>query len=517
MPNFTKYGIFKYCKPALQLLTLCLSLFVSAQVNAQTDISVVKTVVTPQPFAVGDTVTFTVTVTNNGLTLAQNVLIIDTIQSGYSFVDATSSQGIYNNNPQAALGTNGYTWSVGDIQPAQNAIMFMRLIYQANGNHFNTALFVNPADPNQNNNTSTVVPATGFCELSIVKDVDTAFASIGDTVTFTVTITNTGLPINDVFVIDNLPYGFDFVSSSTNLGYYDVINGRWDIVNSQTNPTLLASGAQAILSIAAKVVVGGFLVNTATLYAPCGSGIPPSDTAGVFVSGGDLSLTKTVSDSMPTLSADKNTTIKFTIKVKNEGFIPCTNVTVVDTLSSFYHFLNATPSAGTTYDNATHIWTIGNIAVGATATLDIEVEFKGNTISGNAANGDYDNIAQIKTCNEFDVDSKPGNNIAIEDDYSKVWVRPSGIIIPDGFSPNADGTNDMFVIENPSPTKLIFKVYNRWGNLVYENNDYKNDWNGKFNKGSGAGSDLPDGTYFYQLTEDKTGGNTYTKYLTIRR
>ena len=55
------------------------------------------------------------------------------------------------------------------------------------------------------------------------------------------------------------------------------------------------------------------------------------------------------------------------------------------------------------------------------------------------------------------------------------------------------------------------------GNLVYENDDYKNDWNGKYNKGFGLGNDLPDGTYFYQITEDKPNAETFTKTLSIRR
>jgi len=71
--------------------------------------------------------------------------------------------------------------------------------------------------------------------------------------------------------------------------------------------------------------------------------------------------------------------------------------------------------------------------------------------------------------------------------------------IPEGFSPNGDGVNDYFVIEgldNYEKVKVI--IMNRWGNKVYESNDYQNNWNGinKFGISVG-GNQLPVSTYFY--------------------
>jgi gliding motility-associated-like protein len=73
--------------------------------------------------------------------------------------------------------------------------------------------------------------------------------------------------------------------------------------------------------------------------------------------------------------------------------------------------------------------------------------------------------------------------------------------IPDGFSPNGDGTNDLFVIRGilnyPNNT---FLIYNRWGNKVFEASPYQNTWNGTSSGGLTIGGDeLPVGTYFYVL------------------
>jgi len=73
--------------------------------------------------------------------------------------------------------------------------------------------------------------------------------------------------------------------------------------------------------------------------------------------------------------------------------------------------------------------------------------------------------------------------------------------IPEGFSPNADGINDLFVIRGIDrfpQNKIVF--FNRWGDRVFDANPYKNTWDGKATKGLLiGGNDLPIGTYFYIL------------------
>lgn len=78
--------------------------------------------------------------------------------------------------------------------------------------------------------------------------------------------------------------------------------------------------------------------------------------------------------------------------------------------------------------------------------------------------------------------------------YSPIAIaRQCDIIVgsPNVFTPNDDGENDVLMfnlLEIFDGSQL--QVFNRWGNKVYESNDYQNDWNG---------DDLPAGTYFYIL------------------
>lgn len=92
-----------------------------------------------------------------------------------------------------------------------------------------------------------------------------------------------------------------------------------------------------------------------------------------------------------------------------------------------------------------------------------------------------------------------------------------GLRIPQGFSPNADGVGDYWVIQGLSDyprNKLV--IFNRWGNKVYTASPYLNDWDGTSATGLGSGEILPVGTYWYIL-EPGDGEEPRTGYIYLNR
>jgi len=110
-----------------------------------------------------------------------------------------------------------------------------------------------------------------------------------------------------------------------------------------------------------------------------------------------------------------------------------------------------------------------------------------------------------------------GNGIANEpgeNEPTPFKLEGMEFYIPDGFSPNDDGINDLFVIKGVDnyPDNKI-SVFNRWGNLIYEKENYMNTWDATPNRGilTGKGKVQP-GTYYYIFefnSEDMTPAKGY--------
>jgi len=56
----------------------------------------------------------------------------------------------------------------------------------------------------------------------------------------------------------------------------------------------------------------------------------------------------------------------------------------------------------------------------------------------------------------------------------------TAIFIPNAFSPNNDGANDIFYVRAKNLTKFYLAIYDRWGELVFESNDLNDGWDGTF-------------------------------------
>lgn len=92
----------------------------------------------------------------------------------------------------------------------------------------------------------------------------------------------------------------------------------------------------------------------------------------------------------------------------------------------------------------------------------------------------------------------------------RMIINTAELLIPNAVTPNGDGKNDLFVIqglENYDSADLT--IFNRWGNEVYRNRNYQQNWDG-------AG--VSDGTYYYRLLLKKDGIETIHKgWVLVKR
>ena len=102
----------------------------------------------------------------------------------------------------------------------------------------------------------------------------------------------------------------------------------------------------------------------------------------------------------------------------------------------------------------------------------------------------------------------------IDTAYKVINVElPSKLEIPNVFTPNGDGTNDLFFLRIANLTQLKASIYDRWGNLVYEVESKTGniEWDGK----NQYGKDVAEGTYFYIITATGKDEKSYDTKGTV--
>ena len=97
--------------------------------------------------------------------------------------------------------------------------------------------------------------------------------------------------------------------------------------------------------------------------------------------------------------------------------------------------------------------------------------------------------------------------VVVYEDYS--------ILIPNVFTPNADGHNDIFKVTSTGIESLAGSIYDRWGAKIFEWNEGSGGWDGR----TTAGMTSTDGTYYYILTvkASDTKEYIYNGYLQLLR
>ncbi|RAJ31875.1 DUF7507 domain-containing protein [Pedobacter cryoconitis] len=356
------------------------------------DLGIIKTVL-PTTATAGQPLTYTITLKNNGPSpvLATDIITLtDNLPAGFTATAFTPATGTYTSS-------NG-SWTGLALTSGQSTTLTItgNVASTVAASLSNTATVANPAgniDINLANNSSTVVtPVNRDIDLSVTKTSSPKPVIAGQTLTYTITLTNSGpgslLAADIVTLTDNLPAGFTATSYTAGKGTFNKTTGEW------TGLTL-DNGQSTTLIIAGTVAptVTGTLSNTVSVVAPIGTNdkVPANNSATETTPVTrqiDFSLTKTANPS----SVAAGQALTYTLTLKNNGvssLLVTDIVKVVDNLPAGFTPTAFTPATGT-YTSSNGNWTGLTLASGQSTTLVIT-----GTFSATAATGTLTNTAVV--------------------------------------------------------------------------------------------------------------------------
>lgn len=320
---------------------------------APADLEISKTG-SPSTVTSGNTLTYTILVTNNGPGFSLGVNVTDPLPVGTTFISCTASQGSCSG---PAAGSNGtVTANFGTIGAPGFATLSIAVNVTAPGGVTltNTAVVTSSTpDTDISNNqasTSTTVGVVPLADLSITKADLTDPVGVGGNISYTITVNNGGpAAAANVVVNDPLPTGTTFVSCTPSVGVTCTGPPSGSSGTVTANFGTLASAGSGTINLVVNVTAGaGSLVsNTATVSSPTAdsnlSNNSATETTSITTAAAtDLSISKSDSPD-PVLSGG---TITYTINVDNLGAISATSVEVSDPLPSGTTFASCATSVG---------------------------------------------------------------------------------------------------------------------------------------------------------------------------
>ena len=310
---------------------------------------------------IGDVVEWTIVITNNGPDAAVNVTMTDVVPSELVDVTVVSiDDGSFDGN----------VWSIDRLESGDSLVLVINTTVDASNVNVTNVVNVtsDTYDPNETNNkdNDTVeIPPEADLEVTITNNFEESGTSAhkGDEVVWTITVTNHG-PDDAINTIlkDILPDGIVYVSHENANGTYDNETAVWTIGDLPVGETVTLT--IKTIANATKTTINRNVSVSSDTYDPDLSN-NKDDSSVDIVAEADLEIIKLVSDAAP----HKGDKITWTIIVTNNGVDDAANVVATDKLPSGVVYVSDDSNGA--YDYKTGIWTVGDLANGECATLNI--------------------------------------------------------------------------------------------------------------------------------------------------
>ena len=328
----------------------------SIEVAQSADLFVKKYVNNTSP-DFGEIIKWSVVVSNNGPDIATNVQVNDLLDDGLIFVKSSSTKGNYD--------VKSGIWTIDSLAPETDETLNIYCKVNKIGKILNFGS-VNSTqyDWNESNNhDNESVNAVKIADLSVIKLINNSNPNYDDLIKWTIIVSNNGPNMaTGVIVNDLLPKSVEYISSYLSKGFYNPVNGIWDVGN-------LNAGEKLQLNIVSKIVKTGDITNVVNVK---GNEKDSNLTNNHFEKSvhvkpaADLSIEKSVSKQ----EVNINDLIEYVIEITNNGPDSAENIKVSELLNPNLKVISFESTKGN-FNNTNNVLTIDSLAYGEKVRLTI--------------------------------------------------------------------------------------------------------------------------------------------------
>lgn len=375
----------------------------SIEVAQSADLFVKKYVNNTSP-DFGEIIKWSVVVSNNGPDIATNVQVNDLLDDGLIFVKSSSTKGNYD--------VKSGIWTIDSLAPETDETLNIYCKVNKIGKILNfVSVNSTQYDWNESNNhDNESVDAVKIADLSVIKLINNSNPNYNDLIKWTIFVSNNGPNMaTGVIVNDLLPKSVEYISSYLSKGFYNPVNGIWDVGN-------LNAGEKLQLNIVSKIVKTGDITNVVNVK---GNEKDSNLTNNHFEKSvhvkpaADLSIEKSVSKQ----EVNINDLIEYVIEIINNGPDSAENIKVSELLNPNLKVISFESTKGN-FNNTNNVLTIDSLVDGEKVRLTINA----------AANvcGKFENKVAVSS-DTFDYDksnNQDGTSVFVSENTTEKIENP---------------------------------------------------------------------------------------------
>lgn len=305
----------------------------------------------------GEIIKWSVVVSNNGPDIATNVQVNDLLDDGLIFVKSSSTKGSYD--------AKSGIWTIDSLAPETDETLNIYCKVNKIGKILNfVSVNSTQYDWNESNNhDNESVNAVKIADLSVIKLINNSNPNYNDLIKWTIIVSNNGPNMaTGVIVNDLLPKSVEYISSYLSKGFYNPVNGIWDVGN-------LNAGEKLQLNIVSKIVKTGDITNVVNVKGnEKDSNLTNNHfEKSVYVkAAADLSIEKSVSKQ----GVNINDLIEYVIEITNNGPDSAENIKVSELLNPNLKVISFESTKGN-FNNTNNVLTIDSLVDGEKVRLTI--------------------------------------------------------------------------------------------------------------------------------------------------